>query len=67
MEEGYELQEDFNTMYEIPITDFTCELQDSNGKLNKVKFTWLFEEATPKLNLSTLPGIFNSIYNPVYS
>ena len=67
MGEGYELQEDFNTMYDIPITDFTCELSDSNRELNKEKFTWQFAEATPKLNLPTTPGIFNSFYNLVYS
>ncbi|MCH5222099.1 MAG: hypothetical protein J1F05_07255 [Muribaculaceae bacterium] len=52
-------------MFEILITDFTCEL--SNSELNKVKFTWQFAEATPKLNLPTTPRIFNSVYNPVYS
>ena len=65
--EGSETVEDFSAMFEILITDFTCELSDSNRELNKVKFTWQFAEATPKLNLPTTPGIFNSVYNPVYS
>ena len=62
-----EVEEDFDAMFEILITDFTCELSDSNTELNKVKFTWQFAETTPKLDIPISPGIFNDKFNPVYS
>ena len=61
------LQEKIDSMFEILITDFTCELSDSNTELNKVKFTWQFAETTPKLDVPTSPGIYNDKFNPVYS
>lgn len=50
----------------ILITDATCEIQDGDDKLNKVKFTWRYVENRPIVRLSASPGIFTSPYNLVY-
>lgn len=51
----------------ILITDSTCEVKDSDEKLNSVKFTWRYADNRPYLRLSASPGIFTSPYNPVFS
>ena len=51
----------------ILITDATCEIQDGDEKLNKVKFTWRYTDNRPIVRLSASPGIFTSPYNIVYS
>lgn len=56
---------DFNSMSEILITDFTSELSDDD--LNKVKFTWQFADNTPKLKLTDASDIFDDNFNTVYS
>lgn len=58
---------DFNAMAEIVITDFTCELSDSDSELGSVKFTWQFSDSTPQLSNYTSPGIFNDNFNFVFS
>ena len=62
-----ESETDFEAMFPILITDFTSEISDSNSELNSVKFTWQFADSVPRLELPNSPGIFNSVYNPVYS
>lgn len=51
----------------VLITDSTCEIQDGDDKLNKVKFTWRFADNRPLVRLSASPGIFTSPYNIVYT
>lgn len=51
----------------ILITDSTCEIQDGDEKLNKVKFTWRYADNRPLVRLSASPGIFTSPYNIVYT
>lgn len=51
----------------ILITDSTCEFQDGDEKLNKVKFTWRYEDNRPIVRLSASPGIFTEPYNLVFS
>lgn len=51
----------------ILITDSTCEVKDTDDKLNSVKFTWRYADNRPYLRLSASPGIFTSPYNPVFS
>lgn len=51
----------------ILISDSTCEIQDGDEKLNKVKFTWRYADNRPMVRLSASPGIFTSPYNIVYS
>lgn len=51
----------------ILITDATCEIQDGDEKINKVKFTWRYTDNRPIVRLSASPGIFTSPYNIVYS
>lgn len=61
----------------ILITDPTCEIQNGDEsstkslgyaeKLNKVKFTWRYEDNRPIVRLSASPGIFTEHFNPVYS
>lgn len=51
----------------ILITDATCEIQDGDEKLNKVKFTWRYTDNRPIVRLSASRGIFTSPYNIVYS
>lgn len=58
---------DFYAMAQIMITDFTCELSDTDEKPNSVKFTWRFTENRPKVNIKSSPGIFDEHFNPVYS
>lgn len=59
--------EDFDSFYKILITDYTCELSDSNQELNKVKFTWRFADNIPLMNLHSSSGIFSEPYNPFFS
>lgn len=58
---------DFEAMRPIFITDYTCEISDSDEKLNKIKFTWRFADNRPVLDIPTTPGIFNDKFNPVFS
>ena len=51
----------------VLITDCTCEMQNGDEKLNKVKFIWRYADNRPIVRLSASPGIFTSPYNPVYS
>ena len=51
----------------ILITNATCEIQDGDEKLNKVKFTWRYTDNRPIVRLSASRGIFTSPYNIVYS
>lgn len=51
----------------ILITDATCEIQDGDEKLNKVKFTWRYTDNRPIVRLSASSGIFTEPYNLVYS
>lgn len=51
----------------ILITDATCEIQDGDEKLNRVKFTWRYTDNRPIVRLSASPGIFTEPYNLVYS
>lgn len=57
----------FDSLNQILITDFTCEISDSNSDVNTVKFTWQFENNSPKLKLQQSSGIFNNQYNFIYS
>lgn len=58
---------DFDALRPILITDYTCEMSDSDEKLNKVKFTWRFADNTPTMEKPTTPGIFDDKFNPVFS
>lgn len=51
----------------VLVTDGTCEVQDGDEKLNRVKFTWRYTDNRPIVRLSASPGIFTSPYNIVYS
>ena len=51
----------------VLITDSTCEIQNGDEKLNKVKFTWRYADNRPIVCLSASPGIFTSPYNITYS
>ena len=51
----------------ILITDSTCEVHNSDDKLNSVKFTWRYADNHPCVRLSASPGIFTSPYNIVFS
>ena len=50
----------------ILITDSTCEVHNSDDKLNSVKFTWRYADNRPCVRLSASPGIFTSPYNIVF-
>ncbi len=58
---------DFEALRPILITDYTCELSDSDEKLNKVKFTWRFADNRPVMDKPTTPGIFNDKFNPTFT
>ena len=62
-----ESDDDFDAMAKILITDFTCEISDKDDEPNTVKFTWRYADNTPQLLLTQSPGIFNEIYNAVFS
>lgn len=51
----------------VLVSDGTCEVQDGDEKLNRVKFTWRYTDNRPIVRLSASPGIFTSPYNIVYS
>lgn len=50
----------------VLITDSTCEIQDSDEKLNTVKFTWRYADNRPMVRLSASPCIFTNPYNITY-
>lgn len=58
---------DFDALRPILITDYTCEMSDSDEKLNKVKFTWRFADNTPTMEKPSTPGIFDDKFNPVFT
>ena len=62
-----ENDDDFGAMAKILITDFTCEISDKDDEPNAVKFTWRYVDNTPQLLLPQSQGIFNEIYNAVFS
>ena len=49
------------------ISQSTCEIQNGDEKLNKVKFTWRYTNNRPIVSLSASKGIFSTQYNIVYS
>ena len=51
----------------ILITDSTCEVHNSDDKLNAVKFTWRYANNRPSVRLSASSGIFTAPYNIVFS
>ena len=51
----------------VLVTDGTCEVQDGDEKLNRVKFTWRYSDNRAIVRLSASSGIFTSPYYIVYS
>ena len=51
----------------VLITESTCEVQDSDEKLNSVKFTWRYADNRPLVRLTASPDIFTQHFNIVYS
>lgn len=58
---------DFDALHEILITDFTCDISNSDDELNDVMFTWRFADSVPSVDLPVSGEIFDSNYNPVFS
>ena len=59
---------DFEAMVPIMITDFTCEISDSDSELNQVKLTWEYaDRKIVSLDAKLSPGIFNNVYNPAFN
>ncbi len=58
---------DFEAMQRILITDFTCELSDSDEKPNTVKFTWRFEQNRPFHDYKFPNGTFDNHFNPIFT
>lgn len=58
---------DFGAMRGILITDFTCELSDSDEKPNTAKFTWRFESNRPRHDITSDLGTFDNHFNPVFT
>lgn len=60
-------ESDFDVLNKILITDYTAEFNNSDDKLNSVKFTWRFKDNRPKVVPPSMPGIFNDSFNPAFS
>ena len=60
------LETDFDAMRPILITDFTCELSDTDEKPNTAKFTWRFKENRPRYILANDGNIFDEHFNYVF-
>lgn len=61
---------DPDTLPEVIITDSTCEIDDNDEKLHKVKFTWQFVEHRPHLQTSARTDeqrIFTEPYNHTFN
>ncbi len=61
---------DTSSLPKVIITESTCEIDDNDEQLHKVKFTWQFEEQRP--HLQTTPDtdegrIFTEPYNHVFN
>ena len=52
--------DDFGNMQSVIITDSTCEIQDGDEELNRIKFTWQYARNTPHLAMPQDNGrVFN--------
>lgn len=49
------------------ITESTCEISDTDEKLQTVKFTWRYVDNRPHVRMSTSPGIFTEQYTYPFS
>ena len=62
---------EYNTHPQVLITDFTCEIDDSDGKLNTVKFTYQFADRRTLLQTDYLTvnheRIFTEQYDPTFN
>lgn len=61
---------DPDTLPEVIITNSTCEIDDNDEKLHKVKFTWQFVEHRPHLQTSARTDeqrIFTEPYNHTFN
>ena len=62
---------DFTLLPKVLITDFTCEIDDSDGELNTVKFTYQFADRRTWLQTDYLTvdhdRIFTEQYDPTFS
>lgn len=58
---------DFDALFEVLITDFTCEFSNSDEKMNSVKFTWRFSENRPHIEPPYTPEIFDDHFNPIFT
>jgi hypothetical protein len=57
---------DMDTAVDILITDYTCEMNDSDDELNDFKFTWRYADNRPVMNLSESVGIFDNTFSLPY-
>ena len=61
---------DSSTLPKVIITESTCEIDDNDEQLHKVKFTWQFEEQRPHLHAQLKDSdsrIFTETYNHVFN
>lgn len=52
---------------QILITDFSCEISDTDEKPNSVKITWRLQLSSPCLTAEDSTGIFTSQYNFIFA
>ncbi len=61
---------DFALLPKVLITDFTCEIDDADGELNTVKFTYQFADRRTYLQTDYLSTdserIFTEPYGPAF-
>ena len=62
---------EFNTLPQVLISDFTCEIDDKDGELNTVKFTYQYADRRTYLPTDYLAvdhdRIFTEEYGPTFS
>lgn len=49
------------------ITESTCEISNTDEKLQSVKFTWRYTDKRPHISMSASPGIFTEQYTYPFS
>lgn len=60
--------DDFGNMQSVIITDSTCEIQDGDEELNRIKFTWQYARNTPHLAMPQDNGrVFNDTFTQSFS
>ena len=57
----------FDTLPQVLFTESSCEFSNSNEQLNSASFTFRFADTYPRIEEINRAGIFNNVYNSIFS